>query len=207
MILKNMKNYLKNLAIIGSNLVYTTYAMVEVPNSLVDTTGTTRTTFCVANSSYSQNGFCPVFSSCTYSNMLTNETSDIQCRITPFAFGSDNTEVTENDYKLGSIIASGLSMTSSTFTCNTTLEFSDDGNSCDRKVKLVLSPKNTSSNAITINEVGIYGSLVYSASSQSSQYRKNFLLHREVLSEPLVIEPNAIGTVELNFTFTNSVTS
>lgn len=87
-----------------------------------------------------------------------------------FLFGSDNTPVTIDDYKLGELVTNyiGVAMNHTTF--------SDYGVNVFHVTRTI---KNTSESPITIKEMGIFG--MYS--------NKIFMLAREVLPEPVTIEP------------------
>lgn len=88
-----------------------------------------------------------------------------------FLFGSDDTPVTIDDYKLGELVATyqGVAMNHTTFN-----DYSENVFHVTRTIK------NTSESPITIKEMGVFG--VYGG--------KLFMLARTVLPTPETIEPN-----------------
>ena len=97
------------------------------------------------------------------------------------AFGSGTTPPQKTDYKLENYIASGL-----TYSGNNT-------NQTDRVVNWVQTVQNTSTEQITITEVGLFSKYT------SSQSYAVTLLTRTVLDTPVVLQPNEVKT----FTITN----
>lgn len=88
-----------------------------------------------------------------------------------FLFGSGDTPVTIDDYKLGELVTTyqGMAMNHTTFN-----DYSENVFHVTRTIK------NTSESSITIKEMGVFG--VYSG--------KLFMLARTVLPTPVTIEPN-----------------
>lgn len=113
-------------------------------------------------------------------------------------FGTGTTSVTENDYKLASFISSGLSVSIASQSATNTVN--DECTECTRTLTCIVNLTNTdSSTNVTISEIGFY-QVYYPTSSKNV-----FLVHREVLSSPITIEPNAVATFTFTFTFVNSV--
>lgn len=93
--------------------------------------------------------------------------------------GSDNTTPTLDDYKLGNQITTG-------FTCQLSVQNSNDEIAKAKKFILVLSITNTSSSDLTINELGYVRGCAY----------KVYLMDRTVFDTPVVIAPGATKTFE-----------
>ena len=93
--------------------------------------------------------------------------------------GSDDTPPTLNDYKLGNQITTG-------FTCQLMRPNNDEVTVTAKKFILNLSVTNTSSDDLTIKELGY----IRTASWES------FLLDRTVFDTPVVIKPGATKTFE-----------
>ena len=105
-------------------------------------------------------------------------------------FGSGNTPVTENDYKLDNEITSGIE------------------NSADRKfyctvksdsiaVDYVYHLKNTSNDTLTIREIGL-SSFCNTENAGNPNY---FLVTREVLEEPIVVPAGGYFTIQTGLKF------
>lgn len=98
-------------------------------------------------------------------------------------FGTGTTPATLDDYKLESIITSGISISEQSETSSLA------DNVITKKATYIL--KNNSSSDITIGEIGIYKYINYGSSSNASF----FLLERTVLDEPITIPADGTGTV------------
>ena len=95
--------------------------------------------------------------------------------------GSGTTPATVDDYKLENQITSGLTGT-------TAITVDEDNDAI-----YVLTLTNTSSEDITIGEVGIFASCFTKNSSSSTAL---FLLERTVLDAPITIPAGGIGTID-----------
>ncbi len=100
---------------------------------------------------------------------------------TGFQIGYGTTPPTLDDYKLESrhYTSSALS-----YVCGYVEELTDDGYS----MTVTYTLTNTSSDIMTISEYGI-------------MYSNTCLIYREVLSEPLVLEPAEVGQIQVTFDF------
>lgn len=110
-------------------------------------------------------------------------------------FGNGTTPVTASDYKLsGSVITTFNETHKTTFTPDTS-GFS---------ISTLYTITNTSSsNAITISEVGLISQGAYMDSSSSSSSGSYFLVERTLLDTPITIAPNGVGqvtyTIRINY--------
>lgn len=109
-------------------------------------------------------------------------------------FGSGVTPATKQDYALESVITSGLTFPSQ--------GISVIGKEADEQYAVIVthSVRNISESAITIGEVGLFGSGYASASSHYY-----FLLERTVLSEPITIPAGGTKLVTYKITFNQGV--
>lgn len=105
--------------------------------------------------------------------------------------GNGNTAVTYDDYKLsGDVITNKLVRVSRTLTY--------DAENHKWKITLICTYTNSGDTNITISEWGIYSANqhnYYTYSNNSSYY---ILMFREVLDEPIVIEPSTSATIEFS---------
>lgn len=100
-------------------------------------------------------------------------------------FGTSNTPVTLDDYKLsGSVLNQQL-----TASVSTILE--PETEKC--RVKIIYTLTNTSSESVTINEVGMF-----TKPASSAGYLTIFMIERTVLDAPVTIEPSGVGQVVYN---------
>lgn len=109
---------------------------------------------------------------------------------TCLVFGSDNTPVTVEDYKINNRISVGGSV--GRYSCS----YNEDTKTFEIKRRYVIN--NTSSSAITIREFGVENTMVITGGS----YIK-FLIYREVLDEEVVLE--AGDTINFDLTVKYSV--
>lgn len=108
-------------------------------------------------------------------------------------FGSGSTPPAESDYALGYPITSGLSITNST---PTTM---DNGNG-EYVVQSSYILTNTSAEDITINEIGLFGELVWKDNNNYC-YETPVLFERTVLAEPITIPSGEAKLVTYKLTF------
>ena len=133
-----------------------------------------------------------------YMNYVSNPMSRFRtayCKATPtygVYFGSDPTPATENDYKLGSMITSGLSIVNPSNVARS--ENADLGTVTNSAVYTVT---NTSENEINIYEIGWYTDHT-SGSSSGLHY---LMLDRTVLDEPITIAPGEVEYIVYDLTF------
>ena len=114
-------------------------------------------------------------------------------------FGSGTTPPTKADYKLESVITSGLKITS------TPLSLGGSNGEYSAKATFIL--ENTSSNDISVSEIGII--TPFCAEGKNSYIVAttyyNTLMERSVLDTPVVIAPGEIKTITYKITFNQSV--
>lgn len=131
----------------------------------------------------------------TINTTITNSYSD-----SGVYFGTGSTPATKNDYKLESMVTSGLSITNPD---NITMSVDSDGRYIASATYLLT---NTSGAAINIYEVGLFGRVVgkFSTSSGSVYYRP-CLLERQVLSAPITIPAGGMKMVTYKITFNQTL--
>lgn len=197
MILKNLKNYMKALHAIGGGII-TDRLESQITNAcyMIHTSSSTGNPMDYHLYPPYMEQPLPYLNS----SILTSETETGNYDVFYVGFGSGNTEVTEDDYKLESFISSGLSLVSSS--CSGTVVMDADKNGSTRTCAVEMIIKNTSTENLTIAEIGFYQTIFY---SKNSYY--NFLLHREVLDSPVVMEPNSTLTLAFDFSFTHRIAS
>lgn len=126
-------------------------------------------------------------------DILTGEASSMNSSYPGIYFGSGTAEPTRDDYRLESQITSGLSIVNpSGFAWSI-------GAEGRRHATATFTVTNSSSDEITISEVGYYSPL----SSSSSKYYQ-VLMERQVLSEPIVIQPGEAKIVTYELVFNQS---
>jgi hypothetical protein len=114
-------------------------------------------------------------------------------------FGSGTTPAKMGDYKLESVINSGLSIVSSNLRTRSSGE-----------VNIVYAHfilENTTENNITVSELGIFTPICNRGVSSFSEYTSyyNVLMERTVLESPVVIAPGEFKTITYQITFNQSV--
>lgn len=110
--------------------------------------------------------------------------------------GSGDTPATEDDYFLESVISSGASGTSTSAT-----KYDSTTNSL--LVRITVTISNTGSSDLTINEV--CKTCVFDTATAIGQSvsinRRNIMIDRTVLNEPLVIPPDSAGVFYYDFIY------
>lgn len=200
MILNNTINLLKNLSLIGgvnqkSNVYTPMYPMVNTSGSNIDYhSGIITTRDYNAYTYY-------------YSNRRPFSTTDISVRTSysgsvgyiNVVVGSGTTPVSPDDYALESLIST-VSMQSGTAIVNYIVD--TDAKSITAKNNIKVAVKNTSSESITISELGILHT-VYTGSSTSNT--ASMLVYREVLDTPVTIAAGEFSTFQINIEVTRSM--
>ncbi len=176
-------NYIKykDMMFIGATTSY---------EGFVSTSGTAYST----NSSYAYTGDigrCMHTARCRA--MTTGETSSLTSVYPGVYFGSGTTEPTRDDYKLESQITSGLSIVNPSG-----FAWSIDTEGC-RHATATYTVTNTSSDEITISEVGNY-----TAIGISSSKFVQMLMERQVLAEPIVIPAGEARIITYELVFNQS---
>lgn len=113
--------------------------------------------------------------------------------VADICLGDGNTPVTYEDYKLsGNVVTNKL--------VKVLLNTTYDDTTREYTTKLVASYNNNETSAITIREWGLFSQNANNLFNKGtySNNNKHILLYREVLDEPVVIEPGA--TTTLTFT-------
>ena len=115
-------------------------------------------------------------------------------------FGTGGTVPKVSDYTLESPITSGLAITNPSIE-NTGYDPKFPMETDGKKYSLVPTyiVQNTSSAEINIREVGVFGAVCTSSSSNSSTI--NVLFERTVLSEPINIQPGKVKLITYRLTF------
>lgn len=169
----------KNFKIFVSSLLGKTTSSagnVDLPKPIKDTTGTEHSVI-YFDSNYSNNCFMADM------NKSPNLAGSQGAQTIQLYVGTNDAEVTENDYTLGDI--STLSAVDNT---TITRSIIDDG----YYMTITRTLKNTANTDITIKEMG----LVKSVSANSST-RVKYLFAREVLDTPLVVPAGNSFTVSM----------
>ena len=111
-------------------------------------------------------------------------------------FGTDSTPTKQSDYKLGSVITTGLSITNPT-----SVTRNEDSVTGVVTYSAVYIVKNSSSEEITIAEIGWYTDVTDGSSSKAHYV----MLDRTVLDEPIVIPAGETKYVvyDLKFSLTS----
>lgn len=160
-----------------NNFIATMYTIMKT----TDTVGTISYRIGAFDSSYTSS-----ISSGLYSDTGTN------ARYCPFirgiAFGSGTTPPQKTDYKLENYITTGL-----TYSGNNT-------NQADGVVNWVQTVQNTSTEQITITEVGLF-----SRSYETGKDYTVFLLTRTVLDTPVVLQPKEVKTFTITIDYNKFV--
>ena len=105
-----------------------------------------------------------------------------------FTLGSGTIAPTKTDYNLENDITSSFS--------NVTFTKSSVESSDDLAITYVITGTNNSANTLTISEIGYLKNIYYQASFNTDPV----MMAREVLNEPLIVEPNQSFTI--NFVWT-----
>lgn len=198
MTLKNMQSWLNALLITGGQSSKATTAYTSQYRgvvSLKDLVGGSIGN--LGSGSGSDGGYVP-FNDFSTTLVTAESASHISRFYYHLGFGNGTTEVTEDDYKLASLITSGLEIASHT----QTITASKSSSYYTRKIALQVVVQNTSAENITITEVGFFQDFCYGSSS----YR-TIMIHRELLETPVILEPSASVTMDFNFEITNSIAS
>lgn len=103
------------------------------------------------------------------------------------AFGSGTTPPQKTDYKLENYITTGLTYSG------------DNTNQTDGVASWVQTVQNTSTEQITITEVGLFSKY------ENSDGFKTFLLTRTVLDTPVVLQPNEVKTFTITIDYNKFV--
>lgn len=120
--------------------------------------------------------------------------------------GSGNSAESEESYTLDSPINSGLSVSRTPQADSVSYEYDSENNA--NVVYLLYTVTNTSSESITINEIGLF-STFYTASDireplGGSSSTKSFLIDRTVLDTPLTLAPNDSAVIKYAFSIVGS---
>lgn len=196
MVLKNMENYLKNMALLISggipSSITSTTAGKKTLLPLVTTLDETITDF------YAITGCRAPFDTNNTLTLSTDQTDtkNAEYSKTYIGLGTGTTPVTENDYKLETQISSGLSLVSSDTEIVNAISLNEDKTELKRVSTLRASVKNIDSEEITINEIGFY---------QVPNNMHSVLLYREVLDTPVTVGVGAVATFEFTFAFKNQL--
>ena len=110
-------------------------------------------------------------------------------------FGSGTTPPTKDDYDLESMITTGLAIT------NTGTSTKDKGNGV-YSVEASYVLRNTSAATITVSEMGTFGEVHFKTNSDYHAYR--ILFERQVLEEPVIIQPGESKLITYKLTFNQS---
>lgn len=102
-----------------------------------------------------------------------------------FVFGDGNTAPTVDDYML-----SGNAVLGYNYTVTVEVIYGDEY--IDYQYFYTIT--NTSDEAITIGEVGVFGELVLYPASGSAKYT-NYMIERTAFDTPITIEPDGVGQV------------
>lgn len=115
-------------------------------------------------------------------------------------FGAGTTPATKEDYKLEKLITTGLSITS-----GTSVAWTDDGNGKHTAAADFII-RNTSSEEISISEIGIFTPVGTETDKKPDDYVKPYyvLMERTVLTEPITIAPGEPKVVTYKITFNQS---
>ena len=186
MVLNNLTNLLKNLAIFGGSGSIT---MPEVVYPVKDTNGNTF------NKVYLYGNPFPLTTQLVYgSNPATlNGTTNLH-------LGTGTTPATKDDFTMENTISQNISVINSTVNVRHIAD--TENNTHTKKITLVCGVQNTGSADLTISEIGISG-MCYKSSSSND--RKNVLFYRDVLDSPMTIPANSIRTLQFDFEFTNQL--
>lgn len=122
----------------------------------------------------------------TYENDLIQASYNLNSGI---AVGSSDTPVNFNDYKLGSIISSGISLVSRNGVTKEATAYDPDTHHVSSKRTYTLN--NNSAGNITVRELGLY-----IACGENLKYMA--LVYREVLPEPVILAPAESIIVSFN---------
>ena len=185
MILNNLTNVLKNLA------VYGVCGNINMPivYPVIDTAGNELKNFYVYGTTL------PFNSALVFSDTTTGLNS-----ATNLHLGTGTTPAKATDYTMENIITKNVKLSNSTVTFNTITD--EENNTCTKKINLVCSITNTGTNDLNISEIGISGMFLYGSSSST---RKNVMYFREVLESPITIAPGNMRTLQFDFEFTNQL--
>lgn len=134
----------------------------------------------ISNSAMEQfTGFCVALSH--FTNYITPTNGISYSAAYPFSFiavGSGTTTPTYDDYNLEAIHSSSLTHLGYKIQ---TIGYNDTDKSWGKRI--TRSFRNSSSNTITISEIGVYGCIPYGSNKTS-----HCLLYREVLDTPITVE-------------------
>ena len=162
--------------------VKTHMAMTTIPNSIKNLDGSLYTSG-YANNNYGATAVAAMMFQ--YSTVtLTHASNSIQSR--GICLGSGTTAATIDDYMLENPISSGLS-------AMVTKVYDDEYNRT-----WVITLTNTSSDDITIGEIGYAGEAFYAASGSYSTYA---LYDRTVLDSPITIPAGGVGQINYTIRF------
>lgn len=204
MILNNMINYTKNLALLGGASLRKAY--IAPPYPIKTYGGTDVGKFCIGSgddSYYFENTQLFSWEGSAYLTLKTDTTASHGSRYPFIMFGTGTTPATTEDYKLESLITSGISLFASDTSQN--ISFDEELLEITRKVNITATIKNTSSEDITITEVGLANN-VY---TNSGYYRESntcalMLIYREVLETAVTIPAGGYRSFNFEFTFTHT---
>lgn len=195
MILKNMENYLKNCSLLmsGGQLNNSATEMDLYPLT------TTKNTIYNNFDKIQGKAYTPFGADATLS-LNTNQTtgSSIMNTKTYVCFGTGTTPSTENDYKLETQITSGISLVTEETSITNNIYLNEDKTEMTRIATVRVCAKNTTSNSLTIGEIGFLQAPKGTTSGA-------VMIHHEVFENPVVIEVGAIATFEFTFTFKNQL--
>lgn len=204
MILNNMKNILKNIAIVNG---YTTASYMLEMFPYVAANGTEHKKMWAGagtTSSARTSGVLTRPLVAFSSGIVTSHTGTKTYGSTYMGFGKGLTPVSADDYKLAELIVEGLEILN--LTATQTHTFSEDGNSMVRVANCTFTLSNTSTEDITITEIGFFQAYCLSTTNAVNTTKDiPVLMHREVLETPITIGAGAGANLNFTFTFTTGI--
>lgn len=185
MILKNFYGYLREMSRVGMSITTSSTGLEQIQSSyLKDITNSTNYVYRYSSDSYRINA--------TYAAYLFQMKS-------PFyglhmRFGTGDTPVNINDYRLSSDITSSIGSRTNSIT----RDWVDDKGLI---VTIISSGINNTSDPITINEIGLAKIIQLSDANTTTSYPydKTFLFTRDVLEEPITVQPGSSFRIDYNW--------
>lgn len=195
MILNNLKNYLKTMALTGTGAYDSVNGdSVPCPYPMVDISGSDFTYFYVPQATPYMN----VNPFSKPNNVVATSISGKSKDYNYLILGTGTTPVTENDYCLENMITSGIALGTNNSVPVRDVRVDSSTSKCVRHVSLSIPVKNTGDTDLTVTEVGLYNTIYHDSSGNSGM--KNLLLHREVF-EPVIIPSGGTRTFVFDFEF------
>lgn len=111
--------------------------------------------------------------------LITNQNNDVQTHYASIGFGTGSTPATYEDYRIETLITSGLTGVNSSGTLTSPSSF--DAVTHKYSSTRTFTINNSSGSSITLSEMGIFCN--------------NVLVYREVLATPITIDPGESVTV------------